>query len=127
MHSIPSSIPASLIEAFLAALSILMGLGHSFLIKAGKKILHGLWAAIYCVTVAACWHFLGGGWLFWIAQVAFHLPAFNWSLDTFRGLPLDYVSTETTSIIDQTAGRALPFIEALICGLYMWYNLACIW
>lgn len=98
-------------EAVLAALWILMALWHAYLIKHNRPILHGLWALLAGVFIAAA------TWCVWprlddwqrgeyiAAQLIARTVVFNVSLNLFRGLKWDYTSPTSTSILDSIERR----------------------
>lgn len=87
-------------EIFLAIVNIAMAAYHARLIKQGKKIQHGLWGAGY-LAVAGTLSLLIHSWLLMILSLFIRKVVFDLSLNLSRGLPLFYVSTETTSLIDK--------------------------
>jgi len=66
-------------------------------IKHNKRIRHAINAIIYCVLIAPT---LCISWSFPIALMALRRIVFDTALNLFRGLPFDYISSSTTSIID---------------------------
>ncbi|HEY4207967.1 MAG TPA: hypothetical protein VGM31_14185 [Puia sp.] len=98
-------------QLILILLTIAIAYWHSRLIKSGRPIKHGLWAFVAGVLIA------GATWWVWpdlsdlqlvlyaTAQGCARLVVFNVSLNLFRGLSWKYVSTTTTSVIDQLEGR----------------------
>lgn len=81
------------------AVNILMAWYHARLIRRHKPILHGWWATGYLATVIVfC---LLYGW--WWAPVLIFLRAlvFSSALNRFRGLPINYISRTTGSVIDK--------------------------
>jgi len=92
--------------------NITMAWWHSRLIKAGRPIRHGAWAAIFSLLVAVTiwwqWPSLLSWWkagLFALACACGRLPVFNLALNRFRGLSWTYVSPASTSIIDRITRR----------------------
>jgi hypothetical protein len=77
---------------------------HAKLIKAGKPIKHGYWGGGYLLFVATC-YFIGHSWQLVICQLLARKVFFDVGLNLFRGLPMFYVSTTTTSIIDKLHNR----------------------
>lgn len=95
-------------EFFLLAISVMEAWWHSVLIKDNKPILHGLWAALYIFLVGSGYwviHPLSTFLLFAIACFAGHLVVFNLCLNRFRGLPWNYISKTSTSIVDKLEYR----------------------
>lgn len=98
-------------QLILIALTIGIAYWHSRLIKAGRPIRHGLWAALAGALIAAA------TWRVWpelsdlqlvlyvTAQGCSRLVVFNVALNAFRGLSWKYTSPTTTSVIDQLEGR----------------------
>jgi hypothetical protein len=66
-------------------------------IRDGIHIKHGINALVYCVLIAPTLYI---SWTFPIALMALRRIVFDTSLNLFRGLPFDYISATTTSIID---------------------------
>lgn len=80
------------------ALNIAMAWYHARLIKEDKRIRHGLWAAGYLVAVGIfCLLFT---WWYFPALVFLRGVVFSPALNLFRQLPIDYISTSTTSVTD---------------------------
>jgi hypothetical protein len=67
-------------------------------IKHNKRIRHGINALIYCVLIAPTFFI---SWSYPIAMLALRRIVFDTALNMFRGLPYDYISATTTSIIDR--------------------------
>jgi hypothetical protein len=91
-----------LYELTYALLCIVFAVVNANLIKAGKRIYHGLNAGLHLsVMVIACWLY---GWpgivLLFIARVFF-----DWSLNILRGLPLGYVSPAPKATTDKLEKR----------------------
>lgn len=110
------------IEFTLIVVSVALAAWHAHLIRQQRPIVHWVWATIFGALVAFTtfyWHF---GWRFAFMQLAGHLPAFNWSLNRFRGLSLTYVSKATTSTIDQLLGHWIVYIELLCAAIFLLYN-----
>jgi len=63
-----------------------------------KRIRHGINALIYCLLIAPTLYI---SWSFPIALMALRRIVFDTALNLFRGLPFDYISSTTTSIIDR--------------------------
>lgn len=89
-----------IIEILIIAINVTMAWHHSNLIADEKKIYHGWWGLAYFVFVCfAAW--LGKSWVLLALSFPLRKVVFDLSLNLFRGLPLFYVSTKTTSLIDQ--------------------------
>jgi hypothetical protein len=67
-------------------------------ISKGIHIKHGINALVYCVLIAPT---LFISWRYPIAMLALRRIVFDTALNLFRGLPYDYISATTTSIIDR--------------------------
>jgi hypothetical protein len=67
-------------------------------IKHNKRIRHAINAIIYFVLIAPTLYI---SWTFPIALMALRRIVFDTALNLFRGLPYDYISSSTTSIIDR--------------------------
>jgi len=67
-------------------------------IKKGLRIRHGINALIYIALIAPTVYI---SWSFPIAMMALRRIVFDTALNLFRGLPFDYISDSTTSIIDR--------------------------
>ena len=87
-------------EIFLAIVNIAMAAYHAKLFKQDKTVNHGLWGGAYLVVAAWLSLWIHSWWLF-ILSLFIRKVVFDLSLNLFRGLPLFYVSTETTSLIDK--------------------------
>lgn len=69
-------------------------------IAKGIRIYHGINGLIYGALLAVV-YLVTGKWTLLIGLALLRIPVFNTSLNYFRGLPLTYLSSSTTSIIDQ--------------------------
>jgi hypothetical protein len=69
-------------------------------IKQGKKIYHGINGAIYAGLLIIAF-IITHSWLTILGLALLRIPVFNTSLNYFRGKELTYLSSSTTSIIDQ--------------------------
>jgi len=67
-------------------------------IRDGIHIKHGINALVYCVLIAPTFFI---SWHYPIAMLALRRIVFDTALNLFRGLPFDYISATTTSIIDR--------------------------
>lgn len=88
-----------LAEIFLVLGNIVMAWWHSKLIAKGITPKHGLWGLSY-LAVAGLLAFLTHSWLLLVASLLIRKVVFDVSLNLFRGLPTFYVSSSSTSIID---------------------------
>lgn len=89
-----------ILEILLIVFNITMAWHHSQLIADGKRIYHGWWGLAY-VAFAVLVAFVGKSWMLMILSLPLRKVVFDLSLNLFRGLPLFYVSTKTTSLIDK--------------------------
>jgi hypothetical protein len=67
-------------------------------IRNGIHIKHGINALVYCALIAPTFFI---SWSYPIAMLALRRIVFDTALNMFRGLPYDYISATTTSIIDR--------------------------
>jgi hypothetical protein len=67
-------------------------------IRNGIHIKHGINALVYCALIAPTFFI---SWHYPIAMLALRRIVFDTCLNLFRGLPYDYISATTTSIIDR--------------------------
>lgn len=89
-----------ILEILLIVFNITMAWHHYQLIADGKRIYHGLWGSYY-IAFAVLVAFVGKSWVLMILSLPLRKVVFDLSLNLFRGLPLFYVSTKTTSLIDK--------------------------
>jgi hypothetical protein len=106
-----------LFEAVLLGGNIWMAWYHSRLIKAEKKIYHGLWGAAY-LAVAVWLSLWLHSWVLFALSLFIRKVFFDLSLNMFRGLPLFYVSTETTSLIDKLHYKLFGKKSEIYMGIY---------
>ena len=110
--------------------NIWMAWWNSRLIKAGRKIEHGLWAGAFMILLAGGlwwqWDDLGPGLprpAFILACLCARLPVFNISLNLFRRLKWDYMSPTSTSIIDKITlrlfGRNVRVLWAVLIVIFI--------
>ena len=78
--------------------NIILAKVDAWKIKHNKRIRHGINALIYCVLIAPTLYI---SWTYPIAMLALRRIVFDTALNLFRGLPFDYISSTTTSIIDR--------------------------
>lgn len=78
--------------------NIILAKIDSWKIKHNKHIKHGINALIYCVLIAPTFLI---SWSFPIGMLALRRIVFDTALNLFRGLPYDYISATTTSIVDR--------------------------
>jgi hypothetical protein len=79
-------------------LNVVLAKIDAYKIKHNKRIRHGINALIYCVLIAPTFFI---SWHYPIAMLALRRIVFDTALNLFRGLPFDYISSTTTSIIDR--------------------------
>tara|TARA_R110000868_G_scaffold29391_2_gene109256 strand:+ start:950 stop:1330 length:381 start_codon:yes stop_codon:yes gene_type:complete len=87
-------------EVLLVLVNIAMAWWHSELIKDSKPIKHGLWGAGY-LLLAGAFAVFNHSWILFIASLFIRKVFFDLMLNSFRGLPLFYVSKSPKSIIDK--------------------------
>jgi len=63
-----------------------------------RRIKHGLNALFYCLLISPT---LMISWTYPVGLLALRRIVFDTSLNLFRGLPFDYISSTTTSVIDR--------------------------
>ena len=95
-------------------INVAMAKYHAYLILKGKKILHGLWGALYLAIIFLLWR----NWLFIFNCLLIRKVFFDVYLNYFRGLPLFYVSTKTTSILDKLHNRLFKKDSQLYLTIY---------
>lgn len=87
-----------MIIALYILVNILLAKIDAYKIKHNKRIRHAINALVYCVLVAPTFYI---SWHYPIAMLALRRIVFDTCLNLFRGLPFDYISATTTSIIDR--------------------------
>jgi len=107
-----------LFQLILVAVNIAMAAYHAKLIKAEKKINHPLWGALYLIF-ATLLSWAIHDWTLFILSLFIRKVFFDLSLNLFRELPLFYVSTETTSIIDKLHYKLFGKKSEIYMGIYM--------
>ncbi len=99
-------------------INIILAYIDSRRIKQEKRIYHGVNGAIYLALTVIGYIFVPSLSVI-PAMLVLRIPVFNSSLNLFRGLPIDYTSKTTTSIVDRvTYGvieRAGYFNYCFIC------------
>lgn len=89
-------------------------------IKQGKHIYHGVNGAIYgalAIIAVICVHNVFAG----VAMLFLRIPVFNTFLNIFRGLPYNYTSKTTTSIVDQATNRLVEKVGYFnYCFIILW-------
>jgi hypothetical protein len=105
-------------EIVIAIGNVVMAWYHSRLIKAEKKINHALWGGMYLMVATLLSWSIHDWWLV-VLSLFIRKVLFDLSLNIFRGLPLFYVSTETTSIIDKLHYKIFGKRSEIYQGIYM--------
>lgn len=72
---------------------------NAVLIKANKRIYHGLNGLLHIAAAVVGWHFWG--WVIGISILFVARLVFDTSLNLFRGLPIEYVPRSPKSIVDK--------------------------
>ena len=112
-----------LVEIGLLAITVIEAWWHSVLIKENRRIEHGLWAAAYAGLIIPEYWFIHPVFTFILFALACglgHLVVFNICLNRFRGLPWNYISPTTTSIIDKLEYRMFggrEWVVEIFCAL----------
>jgi hypothetical protein len=86
-------------QLIFVAFNIWMAWYHSRLIKDHRPIRHGYWAALYLFAVLV-WSVIFG-WLYAPLLILQRGVVFSPALNLFRRLPINYISSSTTSVIDR--------------------------
>lgn len=89
---------------FLIIINVVMAAYHASLINQGRPIKHGWWGAGY-LALAVLLSLLNNSWLLFVDLLLIRKVFFDLSLNLFRGKPLFYVSSTTTSIIDRVHNK----------------------
>ena len=84
-------------------------------IRNGIHIKHGINALVYFALIAPT---LFLSWSYPIAMMALRRIVFDTSLNLFRGLPYDYISSTTTSVIDR-----ISYDFQKECGYFAYYTI----
>lgn len=103
-------------EILLLLVNIAMAYYHSELIKDDKPIKHGWWGLSY-FAVAALMSLASTWWLLLCAALI-RKVFFDLSLNLFRGKPLFYVSSTSTSIIDRVHYRIFGNKSEIYMSIY---------
>jgi len=82
-------------------INVIMAWHHAYLIRSGRKILHGLWGGGYVIAVAWLAWFHYGSWELLVCLLFLRKWSFDLSLNLLREKPLFYVSSKPASIIDK--------------------------
>ena len=105
-------------ELILLLCNIAMAAYHAKLIKAEKKINHALWGAGY-LAVAVWLSLWIHSWTLFVLSLLIRKVVFDLSLNIFRGLPLFYVSAETSSLIDKIHYKIFGKKSEIYMGIYL--------
>lgn len=89
-----------ILSAIFIVINIVLAYIDSNRIKQGKRIYHGINGLLYG-GLTACTYFLTYSIPSVFALLFLRIPVFNSALNLFRGLPINYTSKTTTSIIDR--------------------------
>lgn len=81
-------------------LNILLANHDAVKIFQHKKIEHGINALVYLALILPA-GYLTNSWIFLIGLLALRRIVFDTALNLLRGLPFDYISSTTTSVIDR--------------------------
>jgi hypothetical protein len=83
------------------------------LISEGERVFHGINGAVYLILISPA-YFLTNSLFVVAGLLVLRRLVFDVSLNLFRGLPYDYISRTTTSIID----RLLYDIQEVLGPVY---------
>lgn len=104
-------------ELILVMVNLTMAFHHWNLIDSGKKIYHGLWGGLYLI-IAGCLAYCGKSWELMAISLFLRKIVFDLSLNHFRDLPVFYVSTKTTSLIDQLHNKLFGKSSEIYMTIY---------
>lgn len=118
-------------KLILSLVFVVINIGLAYIdsvrIKQGKHIYHGVNGAIYGALTLIGYLFIHD--LFVIpAMLVLRIPVFNTSLNLFRGLPYNYTSKTTTSIIDRITYGIIERVGYFnYCFILLWvvFTLLC--
>lgn len=106
-------------QIILLIINVAMAKHHAHLINLNRPIKHGWWGLSYLV-LAGLFSWLNHSWLFFLCSLFIRKVFFDLALNTFRGLPLFYVSKEPKSIIDKLHWRLFGFhSEWYMCSYFI--------
>ncbi len=105
-------------EILLIIINVGMAGHHAYLISEGKKIQHGWWGLLY-FAAAAAFAYLSHSWELLVCSLFVRKVFFDLSLNLFRGKPLFYVSSSTTSIIDKFHNKIFGNKSEIYMALYL--------
>lgn len=97
----------------------LLGVGYniaqakydSLRIKSNLRIYHGINALSYSIVLFIFYClFPDFGWSQVLSLLVARIPVFNCALNYYRGLPLNYTSSKTTSVIDRLTYKIVQFM-----------------
>lgn len=86
-------------QIIFAAANIWMAWCHAKLIRENKPIKHGLWGGGYLAAVLI-WTVIFG-WVYFFLLLVQRGVLFSPALNLFRRLPINHISSTTTSLIDR--------------------------
>jgi len=113
-------------ELLLVAVNILMAAYHADLIKRGKTPYHGWWGAGY-LAIAIVFSRYNHSWLLFVCSLLIRKVVFDLTLNLMRDLPLFYVSSSTTSILDRwhnkIFGKKSEIYMAIYTGILVVLNI----
>lgn len=98
-------------------INIAMAGYHASLIKKGKYIKHGWWGLLYFILAGAAAYF-NHSWILAVDSLFIRKVFFDLSLNLWRGKPLFYVSSSTTSIIDKFHNKVFDNRSEVYMTLY---------
>lgn len=104
-------------EIFLLLCNLAMAAYHAKLIKNGKPIKHGLWGGGY-LAVAVAVSIWQQSWILFVCSLLIRKVFFDLALNFFRGLPLFYVSSSTTSILDKLHNKVFGKRSEIYMAIY---------
>ena len=102
----------------LLAVNIAMAAYHAKLIKQERKVQHGLWGGGYFLFAGILCLLAHSWWLGFLALLI-RKVVFDLSLNLFRGLPLFYVSSKTTSVFDKFFYKVFGKKSEIYIGVFM--------
>ena len=106
-----------LFEILLVIINVFMAWYHATLIEAHRPILHGVWGGAYLFILGML--SIKFGWLFTFCGLLNRKVFFDLSLNLFRGLPIFYVSSSTTSILDKLHNKIFGTDSRIYMTIYL--------
>lgn len=107
-----------LFQIFLIGANIAMAAYHVYLMKKEKKIQHGWWGLGYFILAVVLAIIIKSWWLL-ILSLFIRKVFFDLSFNAFLKRQLFYVSTETTSIIDNIHYHLFGKKSEIYMGIYL--------